>query len=123
METTRIYPITDIFQAVVEVDSPAMWIYIERKYRVFFNLIPWSEQYGHAKGFVLGDKPDGSKIYTCYSRPGRISRSGAELDYRNIDTFDLEVEIAELYNSVMVIEAENARKEKLFESKLNSILK
>lgn len=123
METTRTYPITNIFQAVVEVDSPVMCIYIERKYRIFFNLIPRSEQYGHAKGFVLGDKPDGSKIYNCYNIPGRISRSGGEFDYRNIDAFDLEVEIAKLYNSVMIIEAENARKEKLFESKLNSILK
>lgn len=122
METIRKYKISENYQAVVEVDTPAMWLYIERKYKVFFGLIPWSEQYGHAKGFVLGDQPDGSKIYSCYSRPGRISRSGAEMDYRNIDTFDLEVEISKLFHSVMKIEAENERKEKLFQYKLNNIL-
>lgn len=118
MNITRKYPINDQYNAVVEVDDEQLILHIENVRKIFFGLIDWSNQYGHTKWFLLDNRPDGSKIYHCY----QFRIRACDIEHRNIETFDLESEIAKLYHSVMAIEAENKAKQKFKDYNMNRIL-
>src|SRR3954467_4130327 len=104
METTRKYPINEKYQAVVKVISPAIWIYIEEKYKVWF--IPRTKRIGRIEGFELGEEPNGIPANQYCAKDVPFSLWHVVLLYRNIHTFDLQVEIANRYNAVMAVRKE-----------------
>lgn len=116
----KTYPINDQYRAVIQTDENTLTLWIEKIKFIFFGIIDWSSQFGYAKWFILGDGKDGSPITECYQYP--LIRTIEHPTYRNIDNFDLEVEIAKLYNSVMNEAKENNYKKKKREYMMNKII-
>lgn len=112
MKVTKTYQITSEYQAVVEVENNDLILYIEKLKKVFFGLIEWNERVTSFKVFTMGDHDDDRGIEIQRMIHGYLGRYG--LNIRNIDTFDIEVEICKIYHEYLVRkEAEKKRYEKL----------
>src|SRR3954470_22772254 len=107
METTRKYPINEKYQAVVKVISPAIWIYIEEKYKVWF--IPRTKRIGRIEGFELGEEPNGIPANQYSVKDVPFSLLHVVLLYRHIRTFYLQAELANRDAAVMAGRNEKQR--------------
>lgn len=112
MKATKTYPITPEYLAVVEVEDNNVILYIEKVKKIFFGLVDWNERVTSFKVFTMGDHDDDRGIEIQRMIHGYLGRYG--LNIRNIDTFDIEVEISKMYHQYLVRkEAEKNRDEKL----------
>lgn len=116
MNVTKTYTINAEYLAVVEIDDNDLILYIEKVKKIFFGLIDWNERVTSFRVFTLGDKDEDRGIDIQRMIHGYLGHYG--LNKRNVDTFDIQVEIAKLYHSYL--SGQEAKKEK--DKKLNALI-
>lgn len=112
MKVTKTYPITTEYVAVVEIEDVILILYIEKVKKVFFGWIDWNDRVSPFRVFTMGGIDENMGVDIQRMIHGYLGHYPTRK--RNIDTFDIEVEISKMYNDYLNgVQLEKERDEKL----------